>query len=103
MPYIKPPNSKTWETIYPVFPIKSAELNCSVGKNMAIHFGWPVDFGKWLVDQAIESLTESPHSDGSHGIAEEAILIATRMGYITGSEYIATVHDLCVKNSQQSS
>ena len=100
MPYIKPPNSGTPERITGLH--RSASPTWAVAKGLAKHFGFSKGLGKWLVDQAIESLTESPYNTDDCPVAQEAIHIATRMGYITDPAYIQLVHDRCVRNANQS-
>lgn len=90
----------TWEVIHPLTTLGSR--NQQVAHGLHRHFHLPENLGLWLVDQAIESLTESPYAkDSGHSVVQEAILIATRMGYITDPEYIQIVHERCVKRANQ--
>lgn len=58
----------------------------------------------WLVDQAIESLANSPYdTEKDRSVGQETILLATRMGFITAPEYIQIVHERCVRKAKQCS
>jgi len=103
MPYIKPPNSNTPERITELHR-SAISTRWTVAKGLSKHFDLSKSLGKWLIDQAIESLTESLYDqENDRSVGQEAILIATRMGYITDPAYIQMVHERCVRKTQQSS
>lgn len=102
MPYVEPPNSRTTERITPFGPFPSGTSVISMAQGFNRHFQLPMDLGAWLADQAVQSLSDSPYdTDADRSVGQEAIIIATRMGYITDPEYIKIVHERCVRRANQ--
>lgn len=102
MPYFQPPNSNTWEKLQgPLFGLLRGPLH-DIPPSLSKHFRLPLDVSMWLVDQAIESLANSPYdTEKDRSVGQEAIIIAIKLGYITDPEYIQMVHERCVRRANQ--